>query len=208
MLENVNSVLVELEEAQINNNVNGLRVDGFVFNACLFLSLSLYASKQFWLNPAIFFSIVMGLANGSRSANKSIHADVFLSLIFGLLITPFLLDSVDAVELWIFFRKSNVKMFEDDCADEVGLQLFAALLKISSKQSVSLGSFDDISNKSRMVESFTLVLSSLVAFSFVSDFDWDVCSIKFFADLSVEISFSVDLTSSSKSSYKSETHKL
>lgn len=39
--------------------------------------------------------MVVGLANGSRSANKSIQADAFLSLIFDLLVAPFLYGSDD-----------------------------------------------------------------------------------------------------------------
>lgn len=148
----------------------------------------------------------MGLANGSRSANKSIHADVFLSFIFGLLITPFLLlllllasDDDEAVEPGTFLRKSNVKIFDDDCV-AIGLQPFAALLKMSSKQSVSIGSAVDKSSKSRMVESSTLAFFSLVAFSLASDFDDVDSSVVFFADFSAKFSFSDDFTSSSKSS--------
>lgn len=170
-----------------------------------FVCFLVYASRQFWFIPAIFFSMVVGLANGSRSANKSIHADVFLSFVFGLLIAPFLLllvsiaDAVD-VEPGNFFRKSNVKIFDEDCADAFGLQLFAALLKMSSKQSVSLGSDVDKSSKSKIVESSTLDFLSLVALSLASLFDDVDTSPVFFADFSAESSFAADFTSSSKSS--------
>lgn len=146
------------------------------------------------------------MANGSRSANKSIHADVFLSFIFGLLIAPFLLllvsiaDAVD-VDPGNFFRKSNVKMFDDDCADAFGLQLFAALLKMSSKQSVSLGSLVDKSSKSKIVESSTLAFLSLVALSLSSFFNGFDVSADFFAAFSAESSLPEDFISSSKSSY-------
>lgn len=144
-----------------------------------------------------------GLANGSRSANKSIQADVFLSLIFGLLVPPFLVFASDvAVEPCIFFRKSNAKIFDDDCADVTGLQPLAALLKMSNKQSVSLGSSFEMSNKSRIVESLTLALLPLVAFSAGSDTGCVVSSPTFFDGFLVEVSFSDAFTSSSKSSYK------
>lgn len=80
---------------------------------------------------------------------------------------PFLCASdAIAVELgWIFFKKSNVKRFDDDCADAFDLQPFDALLNISSKLSISLGSFVVKSSKSKMVESFTLAIGSPVAFS-------------------------------------------
>lgn len=103
------------------------------------IEIMLYASKQFWFDPAIFFSIAVGLDNGSRSMNKSIQADVFLSFIFDLLwLFPLFAsddndddDSNDVVALdigthddvaaaadvldpWIFFRKSNVNRFDDD----------------------------------------------------------------------------------------------
>lgn len=159
--------------------------------------------------------MVVGLANGSRSANKSIHADAFLSIfIFDLLVTPFLLASDDeadaAVEPWIFFKKSNAERFDDDdddddevCADAIGLQLLAALLKMSNKQSVSVGSFVEMSNRSRIIESLTLVFVSLVALSAVSAFDCVVSSSFCFAVFSFdESSFCDALTSSSKSSCK------
>lgn len=154
--------------------------------------------------------MAVGLANGSRSANKSIQADVFLSLIFGLLFAPFLLlfDSADAVEPCIFFRKSKAKIFDDDddddddCADAIGLQPLAALLKMSNKQSVSLGSSFEMSNKSRMVESLTLALLPLVAFSGGSEMGCAVSSFTFFDGFFVEVSFCDAFTSSSKSSYK------
>lgn len=107
--------------------------------------------------------MVVGLASGSRSANKSIHAAVFFSLLF-VLIASFLLVSLDALELCIFFKKSNVKIFDDvddDCVAAIGLQAFAALLKMSSKQSVSLGSSVVMSSKLRIVESLTLSFLSI-----------------------------------------------
>lgn len=121
-------------------------------------AIASYASKQFWLNPAIFFSMVAGLASGSRSANKSIQADVFLS---ALLAAPFLFASENEDGPWIFLKKSKPKML--DCAEEVGLQLLAALLNTSNKQSVSLGSSADMSSKSVISVSFTEFLLPLVA---------------------------------------------
>lgn len=86
------------------------------------------------------------------------------------------------------------------CVGCVGLQPFAALLKMSNKQSVSLDSSVEISNKSRIIESLTLNLFSLVALSVSSDF---VCVAPFSFD---ELLFSVDFTSSSKSSCEKSEH--
>lgn len=186
-----------------------------------------YASKQFWFDPAIFFSIAVGLDNGSRSWNRSIQADAFLSLIFDLLIKPFALfaseddddddddDAVDvgthddvaataaaaAVDPWIFFRKSNANRFDDDDDDDCAAALFgrypfAALLKMSNKQSVSLGSVVDISNKSRMVESLTIVFGSFGSVSML----WDFVCARSSSLFLLEASFGV-LISSWKSSY-------
>lgn len=153
----------------------------------------------------------MGLAKGSRSANKSIHAVAFLSLIF--LFTPFLPTSVDeVVEPCIFFKKSNVNKLDDDDDDDVdddwnaededavGLQPFATLLKMSSKQSLSVGSSVDISNKSRIVESLTIALFPFVVLSPNSDLEFDDSSFIFCAGISAILSVCAALMSSSKSS--------
>lgn len=208
--------------------------------ACLgSIEPKVYASKQFWFDPAIFFSIAVGLENGSRSWNRSIQADVFLSLNFDLLIKPFDLfasddeddedddddDAVDvgthddvvaaaaaaAVDPWIFFRKSNVNRFDDDddCAAALfalfGRHPFAALLKMSNKQSVSLGSVVDISSKSRIVESLTIVFGSFGSVSMLGDFFCARISALFWLDAFPSVD---ELFDALMSSWKSScTHK-
>lgn len=96
--------------------------------------------------------MLVGLANGSRSANKSIHAELLLSAfdLFGALFLLVGSNELDAP--WIRFKMSNAKLDVAEAVEFGGLADLlapqAAPLNISNKQSDSVGSSSAMSSKS------------------------------------------------------------
>lgn len=165
---------------------------------------AIYASKQLAFKPAIFFSMLDGLASGSRSANRSIHAELFLSAL-DLPDTLFLLLGSSALEApWIRFNMSNARL------DVVGPAVFdvlaallaphAAPLNISNKQSDSDGSSSAMSSKSNR---------SVSIGCFAAGFDilsLDRCAAGAVLFAPVDVAPAHCFVSSSKSSWKRKTH--
>lgn len=101
------------------------------FHTCLSLVGIIYASKQFWFGPDIFFSILVGLANGSKSANKSIQAEFFFDLFGGF---DFSLLTAFEAEPWILFNRSADKSVDAAAGAWEGNR-FEEFESISSNQS-------------------------------------------------------------------------